>query len=145
MGVFYSFAFISMEIDLGRVLCDPSIRTPTEKNIKNIFLYALNTDLDVFKENDLLKFFIRKPYEGELAFDLKNNRIDELQLTSCHSILCSNDGKMKGLNEISYERMQGRTRTLFDKETTLSFFESVKPFFFDGIGLLGWEEDLKPK
>ena len=65
-----------MEIDLGQVLCDPSIRTPTKKNIKNIFLYALNTDLDVFKENDLLKFFLRKRSEGELAFDLKNNRID---------------------------------------------------------------------
>ena len=71
---------------------------------------VLNKDLDVFDKYELPGFFLREPYEGELAFDFKNERINELQFKTCHRILCSNDGRIKGLTEYSFDRQRWRLR-----------------------------------
>ena len=63
-----------------------------DQKIDSILRYATNTDADVFEQHKRISFFIRKPYVGELEFDLEFERIDKKILEECCSILCKKDG-----------------------------------------------------
>ena len=116
-----------------------------DQKIDSILRYATNTDVDVFEKHKRISFFIRKPYVGELEFDLEFERIDKKILDECCSILCQKDLGIKGisLTEINHDRGgQARTRTFFDTKDTISFMNHVQPCFFDGIDLFASSIDL---
>tara|TARA_Y100000114_G_scaffold37528_1_gene33157 strand:+ start:1576 stop:1995 length:420 start_codon:yes stop_codon:yes gene_type:complete len=134
--------------NIPEILQDKNIKAFTKKSIKNIQLYALHTDLDVLETFSKPHFFLRKPYEGELEFAEKNYDIKRNILHVCHSVLCSsrNENLKNSQTEISFDRdCKFRTKTFFNKEDTLSFFTEVKPYFFDGIDLFIWENDIETK
>ena len=135
--------------NIPEILQDKKIKASTKKSIKNIQLYALHTDLDVLETFSKPHFFLRKPYEGELEFAEKNYNIKRNILHACHSVLCSNIKGQQSKNsqtEVSFDRdCKSRTKTFFNKEDTLSFFTEVKPYFFDGIDLFIWENDVETK
>lgn len=135
--------------NISNILQDKKIKAFTKKSTKNILLYALHTDLDVLETFDQPHFFLRKPYEGELEFAEKNNIIKQNILDTCCSILCCNrqgDNLKNSHTEISFDRdCKSRTRTFFNKEQSITFFKEIKPYFFDGIDLFVWEEDVKTK
>ena len=68
-----------------------------DQKIDSILRYATNTDVDVFEKHKRISFFIRKPYVGELEFDLEFERIDKKILDECCSILCQKDLGIKGI------------------------------------------------
>ena len=119
-----------------------------DQKIDSILRYATNTDADVFDKHKRISFFIRKPYVGELEFDLEFERIDKKILEECCSILCKKDGGIEGisLTEINHDRGgQARTRTFFNTKDTISFMDHVQPCFFDGLHLYASDLDIDDK
>ena len=121
--------------------------TMKSQEIDSMLKYSLDTDLEVFDQHKRISFFIRKPYVGELEYDLEFERLDKKIINACCVILCRKDSGLNkiSLTEHSYEKQQSRSRSFLDKGATISFFESIYPCFFDGLHLYASDLDVDDK
>ena len=65
--------------------------TMKSQEIDSMLKYSLDTDLEVFDQHKRISFFIRKPYVGELEYDLEFKRLDKKIINACCVILCRKD------------------------------------------------------